>query len=266
MISLAYIILLLLVAIFAPWVARSDPLAQDLNAVKQPPSASHWFGTDALGRDIFSRIVWGTRVALKVGAIANVVAISIGIVMGALGGYFRGWVDQVVIFLYTVIWAFPDLLFIIALTIALPPVGEPSISKVYFAIGLAGWTSICRLVRSQFITLREREYVEAARALGASSFRIVFLHILPNTLGIIVLSLAAGFSGAIMAEAGLSFLGLGVQPPAPSWGAMVYEGYNYLQSQWWMVAFPAVAVALAVFAFNLLADGLRDALDPRMLG
>ncbi|HQK95209.1 MAG TPA: ABC transporter permease [Armatimonadota bacterium] len=261
--GLAYVILLVLVALFAPRVLHTDPIVQDLEASKQPPSLQHPFGTDLYGRDIFARVVHGTRIALIVGSIATLVAIAIGVTLGGIAGFFGGWIDHLTIFFYSVVATFPGLLFILALTNALPPAGEPRLSKVYLAIGLSSWVGMCRLTRNLFRSFREQEYVLAARALGAGPLRIVFVHMVPNMMGFIVVALAGGFAGAIAAEAGISFLGFGVTPPNPSWGVMVSEGRSYLQSCWWMIVCPGVATLLAVFSFNLLADGLRDAVDPR---
>lgn len=261
--SAIFIIALVLTAVFAERLSPYNPTQTALGNERQAPSRQHFFGTDLFGRDIFSRILHGARVTLIVGTIANGIALAIGVMLGALAGYFRGWVDDFIVWLYSVVWAFPDLLLIIGLTIALPPAGEPTLQKVYISVGLVSWVGMARLVRAQFLTLREKEYVEAARALGASHARIIFKHILPNTFPHILVVLAMGFGGAALAEAGLSFLGLGVQPPNPSWGKMIEESRNYFHTQWWMALFPGLAIAATVYAFNLFADGLRDALDPR---
>jgi len=263
MASLAYVVALVLVALTAPYIQRYDPIVQDLDNAKKPPSMEHFFGTDLYGRDIYSRVVHGTRIALIVGIIATAVAIVLGVMLGGISGYFGGFIDQLVIFVYSVVATFPSLLFILALTNALPPVGEPRLFKVYLAIGLSSWVGMCRLTRNLFRSFREQEYVLAARALGAGPLRIIFMHMVPNMTGFIVVAISGGIAGAIAAEAGISFLGFGVAPPDPSWGVMVSEGRSYLQANWWMIVCPAMATLLAVFAFNLLADGLRDAFDPR---
>jgi peptide/nickel transport system permease protein len=263
MVALCYIVLLVTAALCAPLIARQDPIAQDLTQVRQAPCAAHPFGTDLYGRDILSRVLHGSRIALMVGVIATAVAISIGLLLGGISGYYGGVVDQTVIFVYSIVATFPELLFILALTNALPPTGEPRLFKVYLAIGLASWVGLCRLTRNLFRSFREQEYVLAAKALGAGPFRVIFRHMLPNMIGFVVVAIAGGIAGAIAAEAGISFLGFGVTPPNPSWGVMVSEGRSYLQSAWWMIVCPAVATLLAVFSFNLLADGLRDAFDPK---
>jgi len=246
-----------------PKLPFKDPIVQDLAQATKAPSREHPFGTDLYGRDIFARVMHGTRIALMVGIIATAVAIVIGVTLGGIAGYFGSFIDQAVIFVYSVVATFPSLLFILALTNALPPAGEPKLSKVYLAIGLSSWVGMCRLTRNLFRSFREQEYVLAARALGAGPMRIIFAHMVPNMTGFIVVAIAGGIAGAIAAEAGISFLGFGVVPPNPSWGVMVSEGRSYLQAAWWMIVCPAVATLLAVFAFNLLADGLRDAFDPR---
>ncbi len=263
MLSLCYVVVLVSVALVTPMIQRYDPIEQNLEETKKPPSLKHFLGTDLYGRDIFSRVAHGTRIALIVGIIATAVAIFIGVTLGGIAGYFGGVVDQTVIFVYSVVATFPSLLFILALTNALPPVGEPRLFKVYLAIGLSSWVGMCRLTRNLFRSFREQEYVLAARALGAGPLRIIFMHMVPNMTGFIVVAIAGGIAGAIAAEAGISFLGFGVAPPNPSWGVMVSEGRSYLQSAWWMIVCPAVATLLAVFSFNFLADGLRDAFDPR---
>lgn len=262
MLGLAIVLLFVGFALAAPVAAPHDPVAQVLPDAIQPPSATHPMGTDNFGRDIFSRLVYGARISLFVGIMSQALAVAIGVTLGALGGYFRGWVDDVVLWLVNVVWAFPFLLFAIALVAAL----GPSIRNVFIAVGLASWVGIARVVRGQFLTLKEKEYVEAARALGFSNARIIFRHILPNTLAPIIVLVTLGFANAIIVEAGLSFLGLGVQPPTPSWGQMIYTGYGYIVSGlgWWMAIFPGFAIMLAVLALNLLGDGLRDALDIKL--
>ncbi len=263
MAALCYVVLLVAAALCAPLLTRQDPIVQDLASVRVAPSLAHPFGTDLYGRDILSRVLYGSRIALMVGVIATAVAISIGLLLGGIAGYYGGAVDQTIIFVYSIVATFPELLFILALTNALPPAGEPKLFKVYLAIGLASWVGMCRLTRNLFRSFREQEYVLAAKALGAGPLRAIFRHMLPNMIGFVVVAIAGGIAGAIAAEAGISFLGFGVTPPNPSWGVMVSEGRSYLQSAWWMIVCPAVSTLLAVFAFNLLADGLRDAMDPK---
>ena len=223
---------------------------------------NYLLGTDRYGRDILSRLIYGSRVSLSVGLISESISIFIGVFLGALAGYFRGKVDIGIMWLINVIWAFPSILFIIALSVVL----GKGFWQSFVAIGLTGWVDIARIVRGQFFSLRETEYVEATRALGYKPTRIIFKHILPNTIGPIIVTGTAGLATAIIFEASLSFLGLGVQPPTPSWGQMVFDGYKYIVAgtNWGLAVYPSIAIMLTVFAVNLVGDGLRDALDPKM--
>lgn len=219
-------------------------------------------GTDRYGRDILSRLIYGSRISLSVGVISESIAIFIGVFLGALAGYFRGKTDAVIMWFINVIWSFPSILFIIALSVVL----GKGFWQSFVAIGLTGWVEIARIVRGQFFSLRETEYVEATRALGYRPTRIIFRHILPNTIGPIIVTGTAGLATAIIFEASLSFLGLGVQPPTASWGQMVFDGYKYIVAgtNYGLALYPSLAIMITVFAVNLIGDGLRDAFDPKM--
>jgi peptide/nickel transport system permease protein len=259
--GLAVITLLGLVAIFAPLVATHDPYTVDLLAAGQPPSAAHWLGTDEVGRDVFSRLVYGSRVSLAVGLVAVTIATVIGIVLGAISGYFGGLVDGVLQRLTDTVMCFPPLVVIIAAV----SITGPSIWNVMMIIGLLTWTGTCRLVRGEFLALREREFVEAARALGVPDLRLIFRHVLPNALAPVIVAATFGVAAAILTEAGLSFLGLGVQPPTASWGNQINlaQSATILQRMPWLWAPAGLLIAVAVLSINFVGDGLRDALDPR---
>lgn len=218
-------------------------------------------GTDRFGRDMFSRLVYGMRVSLSVGLIAESIALAIGIFLGALAGYYRGWVDDGIMYVGNVVWSFPTIILVMAFTLIL---GQ-GFWQTFVAIGLTAWVDITRIVRGQFFSIREQEYVEATRALGYGSWRVIWRHMLPNAAGPIIVMGTAGFASAIIFEASLSFIGLGVQPPMASWGQMIRDGYAFLTlgTNWGMTVYPCLAMAIAVIAVNLLGDGLRDALDPK---
>lgn len=252
---------LVTVAVFAPWIAPMDPIRDaDLNNYLHPPGGPYLMGADLLGRDVFSRIVYGARVSLGVGAAVQATALTLGMAMGLLSGFYGGWADNIIMRLTEVIFAFPGLLFAIAVMAVI----GPSLYNVFLALGVVSWTSLARLVRGQVLATRQQEFVEAARALGASNARIIVRHILPNTVASAIVLVTLGIGGAILAEASLSFLGLGAQPPTPSWGSMLSTGRDYLLQAPWLSIYPGLAIFLTVMGFNLLGDGLRDLLDPRM--
>ncbi len=260
MFGLFLIIFLGFVAIFAPLLAPYDPNKISLRENVDPPSRAHWFGTDYYGRDILSRIIYGSRISMTVGFVVQFITLVIGVTLGAVAGYFGGKVDMLIMRFTDVIMSFPGLLLIIAMRVAL----GPGLFNVFIALSVVGWTGKARLVRSQVLAIREQDFVEAARALGVKTHRIIIRHILPNCIAPMIVSVTMGIAGAIMSEAGLSFLGLGVQKPIPSWGSIINEGLQYIRVAPWYTLFPGFAIALTVLGFNLLGDGLRDALDPRL--
>jgi len=262
-IGIGIVVVMALAAIFAPLIARQNPVGIDLLHILQRPSGQHLLGTDIQGRDIWSRLVYGARVSLTVGLISQGIALLIGVTMGLLAGFYGRWVDEVVMRLADVTLAFPTLLLLIAMVAAL----QPSMTVVFGVIGLVGWAGMARIVRGQVLVVRQLEYVQAIRALGAGDIRIMLQHVLPNVIAPVVIAATLGVAGAIMAEAALSFLGLGVPPPAPSWGSMIADGrdLNQLRNAPWTSVFPGIAIGAAVLGFNLLGDALRDALDPRQI-
>jgi ABC-type dipeptide/oligopeptide/nickel transport system permease subunit len=255
------IVLLVLLAIAAPVFARHDPFGVELINSLQPPNGTHWFGTDVQGRDVWARLVYGARVSLSVGILSQGIALTLGVILGLLAGYYGRWIDELVMRLADVTLAFPTLLLLIALVAAL----QPSLTVVFITIGVVGWAGMARLVRGQVLVIRELEFVQAERALGAHDVRILMLHVLPSVVAPVVIAATLGVAGAIMAESSLSFLGLGVQPPTPSWGSMIADGRDLYQLRHapWTSVFPGLAIGSAVLGFNLLGDALRDALDPR---
>ena len=260
-IGVGVVVLLVVLALAAPLVTRHDPTAIELASQLRAPSAEHWLGTDIQGRDIWARLVYGARVSLTVGFVSQAIALALGLTLGLVAGYYGRWVDELVMRLADVTLAFPTLLLLIAMAAAL----QPSMTVVFVTIGVVGWAGIARLVRGQVLVVRQLEYVQAVRALGGLDRRIMLRHVLPNVLAPVVIAATLGIAGAIMAEAALSFLGLGVQPPTPSWGAMIADGrdLSQLRSAPWTSVAPGVAIGAAVLGFNLLGDALRDALDPR---
>ena len=247
-------------AIFAPWIAPQDPAHIDLPARLMGPSSAHWFGTDELGRDILSRIIYGARISMLVGGCVVAAALTLGVIFGSIAGYYGGVTDRVLnVVVMNAFMSFPGILLAIAFVAFL----GPGVFNLIFALSIGGWVGYARLVRAQVLAVREREFVEAARALGASDLRIIARHILPNIIQPVIVQAAIGMAGAILAEATMSFLGLGVPPPTASWGTMLNDARSHLFDSPHLVLFPAAAVMLAVLSFNFIGDGLRDYLDPR---
>ncbi len=257
--GLGFILLLVICAVFAAWIAPYDPDAVNTKLRGAPPSAEHWLGNDDIGRDILSRIIYGTRIALIVGIGATSIAVTIGVFVGATAGYFGGKVDFLLSRLIDTLMAFP----LLALLLTLSTVFGPSLRNVVIVIGCTVWASYARVVRAEVLSLRERDYILAARAIGTPDRQIIARHLIPNALGPVIILASLAVGGIIILESALSFLGLGVQRPTASWGTMLSDGRDYLRNYPHIAVAPGIAIALTVLAFNLVGDGLRDALDPR---
>jgi peptide/nickel transport system permease protein len=260
--GLVIIVALFIISFGAALITPYDPDAIDAWHVLLAPSAAHWFGTDELGRDVFTRVIYGARVSLKVGFVAVGIAVLIGTVVGLFAGFYGGWTDSVLMRIVDIMLCFPTFFLILAVIAML----EPSIWYIMVIIGLTGWMGVARLVRAEVLSLKSRDFVLAARVLGASDRRIIFRHILPNALSPVLVSATLGVAGAILTESALSFLGIGVQPPTPSWGNILTAGKDYIEFAWWLSLFPGVAILVTVLSYNLVGEGIRDALDPRRQG
>lgn len=260
MLGLSILLLLILVALFAPVIAPYDPVLIDPSQALQSPSRAHLFGTDQFGRDVFSRVVAGTPLSLSVGLISVGIAIVVGVVVGLLSGYYGGWVDSTLMRIIDIMLAFPGIL--LALTI-ISMLG-PSLTNLMIAVGISSIPTYARLTRGSVLSAREEVYVSAARAIGVADRRILARHILPNVVAPIIVTATLGVGAAILWAAALSFLGLGSQPPTPEWGRMLSEGRQYLRDHWWISTFPGLAIMVTVLSMNILGDGLRDVLDPRL--
>jgi len=254
------VLLLFMVSMAAPLIAPYDPADIDVKQILMGPSPAHLLGTDQLGRDVLSRMIWGARISLKVGFVAVGIATTIGIVFGAISGYYGGWIDNVMMRFVDIMLCFPAFFLILAVIAFL----EPSIWNIMVVIGITGWMGMARLVRAEFLSLREREFVLSAKALGASDMRIIFRHILPNAMTPVLVSATLGVAGAILTESALSFLGIGVQPPTPSWGNILTAGKDNIEIAWWLSLYPGLAILVTVLGYNLLGEGIRDSLDPRL--
>lgn len=258
MIALGFIFLQVLIAIFAPWIVPHNPYSGDYTATWQLPNNKYWLGTDDLGRDVLSRLIYGTRVSLGVGVFSQLVIVLIGLPIGALAGLLGGWIDYIIMRIVDVLSALPGLLLYILIMIAL----GSGFLNIIIAMSVTGWIGIARLVRGQVLSLKETDYVRAARAIGASQRHIITTHLIRNSLTPVIVAVTLGVPGAMFSEAGLSFLGLGISPPTPSWGQMIGLYQGYLQPWWHLVVFPALLLAITMLAWILVGDGLRDALDP----
>ena len=260
MIGLYVILLILLIALAGPWLSSLSYSDQDLMATNQSPSAEHWFGTDNLGRDLFIRVLYGARISLSIGIVASILNLTIGVIYGGIAGFFGGRIDKVMMNIVDILYGIPVLLYVILLMVVL----EPGLINIFIALGIAYWLRMARIVRGQILSLKEQDYVLAARTLGAGNWRILFHHLIPNSMGPIIITMTLAIPEAIFTEAFLSFIGLGVAAPMASWGVLASEGITSLRSYPFQLFFPAMAISITMLAFNFLGDGLRDALDPRV--
>ena len=278
------VIVLFLIAVFAPLVAPYDPNEIDRNQILESPSSRHFFGTDDLGRDVLSRMIYGSKISLAVGFVAIGIATLIGIIIGAFSGYYGGWIDKVMMRFIDIMLSIPTFFLILAVIAFIDPnlwyeilpsrlswileqvIIDPNILNIMIIIGLTSWMGVARLVRAEFLSLKEREFVLAAKALGANDLRIIFRHIMVNSMSPVFVSAVLGVASAILIESSLSFLGLGVQPPTPSWGNILSLGKANIEIAWWLSVFPGIAILITVLSYNLVGEGLRDALDPRLWG
>ncbi|HEY5820133.1 MAG TPA: ABC transporter permease [Mesorhizobium sp.] len=251
--------ILLLTALFAPLIATHDPILVDLPNALKPPSGANWFGTDELGRDIFSRIVYGSRITLFIIVLVSIIVGPLGLIVGATSGYFGGWVDTVMMRITDIFLSFPSLILCLAFVAAL----GAGLENAIVAIALTSWPPIARLARAETLTFRNADYISASRMQGASTLRIIGKSIIPMCIPSVLVRITLSMASVILTAAGLGFLGLGAQPPLPEWGAMIATGRNYMLDSWWLVTFPGLTILLVSLAFNLLGDGLRDALDPK---
>jgi oligopeptide transport system permease protein len=239
-----------------------DPFQQDVTNSVAPPSLQHLFGTDALGRDVFSRVLYGSSISLSIGIIVQFLILGVGGTIGMAAGYFGGWIDNLLMRFTDIMYAFPDLLLVLVFVAAFS--NGPRLLTIFAAIALVNWVGLARLVRGQVLSIKEKEYVEAAKMTGTAPLKLIMKHLVPNSLGPVIVTLTFGIPAAIFTEAALSFLGIGIRPPEPSWGVMIEDGYGAIFADQWLVLFPAIAVALTMLSFTFIGDGLRDALDPRM--
>jgi oligopeptide transport system permease protein len=260
MAGLYTIAIIVVIATIGPWLSQTSYSDQNLMQANKPPSAEHWFGTDSLGRDLFIRVIYGARISLSIGIVASLINLSLGVVYGGIAGFFGGRLDRIMMNIVDILYSIPVLLYVILLMVIL----KPGLINIFIALGIAYWLRMARIVRGQILSLKEQEYVLAARTIGASDWRILFRHLLPNSMGPIIITMTLAIPEAIFTEAFLSFIGLGVSAPMASWGVLASEGITSLRSYPFQLFFPAMAISITMLAFNFLGDGLRDALDPRV--
>jgi len=256
------VLALFFIAVSASFISPYDPNDIDRKQVLEPPSPEHPFGTDDLGRDVLSRMIWGSRISISVGFVAVGIATLIGMILGALSGYYGGWPDRIIMRFIDIMLSFPTFFLILAVIAFI----GPSIWNIMIIIGLTSWMGVARLVRAEFLSLKEREYVLAARALGVSDIGIIVKHIMVNSMAPVLVSAVLGIASAVLVESALSFLGIGVQPPTPSWGNILTLGKDNIQVAWWLSVFPGLAILITVLGYNLLGEGIRDSIDPRLWG
>ncbi|CUH95530.1 Dipeptide transport system permease protein DppC [Propionispora sp. 2/2-37] len=257
--GLYFLLFIICIAVFGPMVSDLSYSAQNLQEVNQPPSSMHWFGTDSLGRDLFIRVLYGARISLTIGLVASLINLTLGVIYGGIAGFLGGKVDRLMMNIVDILYGIPLLLYVILLMVIL----KPGLTNIFIALGIAYWLGMARIVRGQILSLKEQEFILAARTLGAGRWRILFRHLLPNSLGPIIITMTLSIPEAIFTEAFLSFIGLGVAAPMASWGVLASEGLTSLRSYPFQLFFPALAISITMLAFNFLGDGLRDALDPR---
>lgn len=260
LIALGFIVFIVLLALFGPYIVPHDPNYTDISNMLRPPSSTHWFGTDQLGRDIFSRVIVGTRISLFIGVVAELIALTLGVIIGSIAGFFGGWVDKVISRLIEILSSFPLLLFALAIMMIL----GPGIMNIFIAIGLLGWTNVARLIRGQVMRLKTSEYVLAGRAAGQGEMKIILKHVIPNCMSTIIVILTMDIPSMIMTETFFSFIGMGVRPPHASWGKMLAESRMHMRAAPTYSIFSGLLLMLTVLAFNTFGDALRDALDPRL--
>jgi peptide/nickel transport system permease protein len=261
-IGLIIVLSFFILSVLTPHIAPYDPNIIDVDNILASPSWEHLFGTDDLGRDVFSRMLYGAGISLKVGFVAVGISVIVGVFLGAIAGYYGGWVDIITMRFVDIMLCFPSFFLILAVIAFM----EPSIFNIMAVIGLTSWMGITRLVRAEFLTLKERDFVLAEKTMGASNPRIIFLHILPNAMAPVLVAATLGIASAVLVESALSFLGIGVQPPTPSWGNILTQGQSVLGIAWWLSFFPGMAILVTVLGYNLLGEGIRDAIDPRLKG
>ena len=259
-VGLGVVSVLVVIAVMAPLLAPWDPNRPDMKRILEPPSAKHWLGTDQIGRDVFSRLIYGSRISLAVGFVSVGIATLIGILLGAAAGYHGGLIDGAIMRLVDLMLVFPRFFLLLAVLAFL----KPSIWTIMAVIGMTGWMGVTRLVRAEFLALREREFVIWSESIGAGAMRVIFKHILPNALAPVLVAMTLGIPAAILTESGLSFLGLGVQPPYATWGNILNDGKDLITYAWWLTLYPGTAILVTVLSYNLLGEGIRDALDPRL--